>query len=507
MLCVRFMATGSRRFIRRSDAILSTPSPKPKNLLVICSDEHRRDAMGCAGHPHVLTPNLDRLAARGTRFTNAYTASPMCVPTRAALACGRHVHQIGHWDSATPYDGSTRSWMHRLRDAGIHTASIGKLHFRSTDDDNGFLEEILPMHVVGGVGWAIGLLREDPPPYDVASELAADSGRGESSYTAYDRAITNAATDWIGARAHTDEPWAAFVSLVSPHYPLTAPADYFDLYADRDFDLAVQGVPPHPEIRNLADFFDYDRHFTAESRHAALAGYFGLTSFLDSCIGRIIKALEAGGHLENTLVIYLSDHGDMLGEKGLWTKQVMYEASVGIPLIMAGPEVPDGHECTTSAAFVDISATALDMFGLAPDTEAPGRSLRELASLPDDPDRTVFAEYHDGGSSTGAFMVRWRDWKYVHYTGLPPQLFDLQADPHELVDLGTDTSQRAVAAREDGTRRLAAICDADAVNARCFADQEKRIEALGGREACRNAYLFNHTPTPDEQGAMERPDA
>ncbi|MEC7362216.1 MAG: sulfatase-like hydrolase/transferase, partial [Pseudomonadota bacterium] len=88
--------------------------------------------MGCAGHPHVLTPNLDRLAARGTRFTNAYTASPMCVPTRATLACGRHVHQIGHWDSATPYDGSTRSWMHRLRDAGIHTASIGKLHFRST---------------------------------------------------------------------------------------------------------------------------------------------------------------------------------------------------------------------------------------------------------------------------------------------------------------------------------------------------------------------------------------
>ena len=198
---------------------------------------------------------------------------------------------------------------------------------------------------------------------------------------------------------------------------------------------------------------------------------------------------------------------DRIALKGLWTKQVMYEASVGIPLIMAGPEVPDGHECTTSAACVDISATALDMFGLAPDTEAPGRSLRELASLPDDPDRTVFAEYHDGGSSTGAFMVRWRDWKYVHYTGLPPQLFDLQADPHELVDLGTDTSQRAVVAREDGARRLAAICDADAVNARCFADQEKRIEALGGRETCRNAYLFNHTPTPDEQGAMERPDA
>ena len=239
-----------------------------------------------------MTPNLDSLSAAGTRFTNAYTASPMCVPTRAALACGRHVHQIAHWDSATPYDGSTRSWMHHLRDHGVHTASIGKLHFRSTDDDNGFAEEILPMHVVGGVGWAIGLLREDPPAYDVAAELAADSGRGESSYTAYDRAITDAATDWIGKRAHSPEPWAAFISLVSPHYPLSAPADYFDLYADRDFDLKAQKVPSHPEIRKLAEFFDYDRHFTPESRRAALAGYYGLTSFLDCCVGRIITALK-----------------------------------------------------------------------------------------------------------------------------------------------------------------------------------------------------------------------
>ena len=132
--------------------------------------------------------------------------------------------------------------------------------------------------------------------------------------------------------------------------------------------------------------------------------------------------------------------------------------------------------------------------------------LDQLAATPDDPDRTVFAEYHDGGSSMGAFMVRWRNWKYIHYTGLVPQLFDLEADPHELVDLGADTSERAIAAREECVRRLAGNCKAEAVNARCFADQAKRIEALGGRDACRNAYLFNHTPTPDEQGAMERPD-
>ena len=480
-----------------------SPDKRP-NILVIISDEHRKDAMGCAGHPLVKTPNLDSLAARGTRFTNAYTSSPMCVPTRAALACGDHVHRTGFWDSATPYDGSVNSWMHDLRDSGHETVSIGKLHFRSREDDNGFSEEILPMHVVGGVGWVAGLLRDDPPSYDVAAELAADSGCGTSSYTDYDLAITQAAGDWIDQQRDSATPWAAFVSLVSPHYPLTAPAPFYDLYKEADFDLTPKTLPDHPEIRNLARFFDYDRHFTTQSRHAAMAGYFGLTSFLDDCIGRILGALAASGQAENTVVIYLSDHGEMLGDKGLWTKQVMYEASVGIPLIIAGPGIPQGRQCDTAASFVDIAATAREVVLDKKATGAPGRSLRHLACEDDDPERTVFAEYHDGGSSTGAFMVRWADWNYVHYAGMPSQLFNLADDPFEDRDLGMDDSAHAVAARAEGARRLAAVCDADQVNQRCFKDQADRIAALGGLVACRDAYIFNHTPTPAEQAAMNR---
>ncbi|MEC8262284.1 MAG: sulfatase-like hydrolase/transferase [Pseudomonadota bacterium] len=475
---------------------------RPPNLLVIMSDEHRKDAMGCAGHPLVRTPHLDGLAARGTRFTNAYTSSPMCVPTRAALACGDHVHRTGFWDSATPYDGSATSWMHRVRDADHDMVSIGKLHFRSSEDDNGFSEEILPMHVVGGVGWMAALLREDPPAYGAAAELAADSGAGSSSYTDYDLAITTAATDWISARRDAERPWAAFVSLVSPHFPLTAPQQFYDLYADADFDIEPRPLPDHPEIRNLARFFDYERHFTAETRHAATAGYFGLTSFLDDCVGEILATLEEIGQAEDTVILYLSDHGELLGDKGMWTKQVMYEASAGIPMILAGPGVPDGIVRNTAASIVDVAATALDVMLDTSDDSAPGLSLRQLAQDPDDADRTVLCEYHDGGSTTGAFMVRWGDWKYVCYPGMPPQLFNLAEDPSEDHDLGTDMSARAVAARAEGAARLAAICDADAVNRRCFADQAARIEALGGLEACRNARLFNHTPTPAEQQAM-----
>ena len=475
---------------------------RPPNFLVIISDEHRKDALGCAWHPLVHTPHLDRLAARGTRFTNAYTSSPMCVPTRAALACGDHVHRTGFWDSATPYDGSASTWMHRVRDAGHEMVSIGKLHFRSGEDDNGFSEEILPMHVVGGVGWMAALLRENPPAYDAAAELAADSGPGSSSYTDYDLAITAAATDWIAARRNAERPWAAFVSLVSPHFPLRAPQEFYNLYADADFDLEPQQLPDHPEIRNLARFFDYERHFTAETRHAAMAGYFGLTSFLDDCVGEILATLEESGQAEDTVILYLSDHGELLGDKGMWTKQVMYEASAGIPMILAGPGVPDGIVRNTAASIVDVAATALDVMLDTSDDSSPGLSLRRLAQDPDDADRTVLCEYHDGGSTTGAFMVRWGDWKYVCYPGMPPQLFNLAEDPSEDHDLGSDVSQRAAAARAEGASRLAAICDADAVNRQCFADQAARIEALGGIDVCRNAHLFNHTPTPAEHAAM-----
>ena len=481
---------------------------QPKNMLFIMSDEHRRDAMGCAGHPLVQTPHLDALAARGALFTNAYTPSPMCVPTRAAVACGDHVHRTGFWDSATPFDGSQRSWMKQLRDGGIPVTSIGKLHFRSGEDDNGFTEEILPMHVVGGVGWTIGLLRENTPQFDAAAELAADVGAGPSTYTDYDLAITDAAERWLGAQTDA-EPWAAFVSLVSPHYPLTAPPEYFAKYDLDEIDMPVAyeaGTrPSHKELRNVARFFDYDRHFDEPKLREAKAAYYGLTSFLDNCIGRVLAALSASGQAENTVVIYVSDHGDMMGDHGFWTKQVMYEASAGVPMIIAGPGIPAGCRVSTAATLLDIAATTLDVTGLPHDVQSralPGVSLRALANAPDDPERTVFSEYHDGGSTTGTFMVRWQCWKYIHYVGHPPQLFDLEADPQEMRDLSASPDPHAQNALAEGERRLRAICDPEAVNAACFADQRRRIAALGGEEACRTAYLFNHTPTPTEGSAL-----
>ncbi|WP_027257746.1 sulfatase-like hydrolase/transferase [Leisingera aquimarina] len=480
------------------------------NFLVIISDEHRKDAMGCAGHLIVKTPNLDALAARGTMFTSAYTPSPMCVPARAALATGDWVHKSGHWDSATPYAGEPQSWMHQLREAGREVVSIGKLHFRSGEDDNGFSEEILPMHVVGGVGWAVGLLRENPPDYDAAAELAGDVGAGSSTYTDYDLTITGAAEAWLADPKRQDQPWAAFVSLVSPHYPLTCPEKWYSMYDPAEMDLPVgygAGLPDHEELRNIAAFFNYGDYFDEQKMREAKAAYYGLTSFMDHCTGRVIQALEASGQLENTVILYVSDHGDMMGDQGFWTKQVMYEASAGVPMIAAGPGIPAGGRLATCTSLTDIAATAREVCGLAEDAVSeglPGESLRRIASAPYDETRSGFSEYHDGGSKTGAFMVRWGRWKYVHYAGMQPQLFDLEADPQEQTDRTMDgrNDPEVTAALAEGDRRLRAICDPEEVNARAFADQRRRIAELGGEEACRTAYVFNHTPTPDEQDQM-----
>ena len=199
----------------------------PKNLLVLMSDEHNPRALGCAGHPLAQTPQLDRLAARGTRFTSAYTTSPICVPARAGFATGKYAHQIGYWDNADAYDGAVPSWHHLLRARGHRVVSIGKLHFRGLPgDDHGFSEELLPMHVVDGIGDLKGLIRRDIPRRNGYDKLAKLAGPGESPYTRYDRDIAARAQAWLREEAPRNRarPWALFVSFVCPHFPLIAPA-------------------------------------------------------------------------------------------------------------------------------------------------------------------------------------------------------------------------------------------------------------------------------------------
>jgi choline-sulfatase len=475
---------------------------QPANTIFIMSDEHKRSALGCAGHPMLRTPNLDRLAAAGTRFTAAYCNSPICVPSRASFATGRYVHQIGFWDNAIPYDGTIPSWAHRLREHGHPVVSIGKLHFRSAEDNNGFDEEIMPLHVVDGEGDVLGLIRDDPPPRISALKLAQEAGPGNSSYQDYDDAITQAAVTWLQRRtqAQAGKPWVLFVSLVCPHFPLISRPEWYGLYPEASVPMptqyAPQERPDHPFIAAMREIQVYDRAFDQTRIRRAIAAYFGMVSFLDDNIGKILAALDATGLTASTRVIYASDHGDNLGNRGLWGKSNMYEDAAGIPLIMAGPDIPRDQICHAPVSLVDGFPTILHSAGVPPDPAdagCPGASLLHIARG-HGAQRPAFSEYHATGSVTGAFLLRRGDFKLVYYVGMPPQLFDLARDPAEAHDLGQDPAYAGLVATLEAELRT--ICDPEATDQAARAKQRSRVEALGGRDAVLARGSFGYSPVP-----------
>ena len=473
------------------------------NVLLIVSDEHNREIAGCYGNPLVKMPNLDALATRGVVFENAYCNSPICVPSRASLATGDYVHRTGYWDSAAAYDGRVPSWHHRVRAAGHDVVSIGKLHFRSAEDDNGFSAVHHPIYVVDGIGDTHGLLRTRRQVRAVARELATEAGRGPSPYTRYDATVADATVRWIHERASGPDraPWVLFSSMVSPHYPLIAPDAFYDLYdgvaLPRPRHYVDADRPDHPVIAHYRDTWNYDDFFDADRLAAGLRAYYGLCAFLDHQIGKVLRALDECGFADDTLVIYTSDHGESLGNRGLWGKSVMYEEASAVPLVAAGPGMPVGQRCSTAVSLVDIYPTVVEAHCGALDEREralPGESLVALARAAPR-DRVVFGELHDDGALTGTFMVRKGAWKLVHFVGYPPQLFDLSADPYEERDLAGDSSTAEVQRQlYDALHR---IVDPEAVNQRVFADQRDRIEQLGGVEGILARPDFNFTPVPD----------
>ena len=481
---------------------MTDPAP-PRNLIVLMSDEHNPKVMGCAGHPVISTPHLDALAARGTRFTSAYTTSPVCVPARAAFAVGKYIHQIGFWDNADAYDGSVPSWHHLLRDRGHEVVSIGKLHFDRKDVDHGFSEEQIPMHILDGKGDLMGLVREDLPRRGGAKKMAALAGPGESSYTLYDRDICARSQIWLRERARrpADKPWVLFVSFVAPHFPLTAPPEHYYRYFEQELPLpklyAREQRTRHPYLDDYRGSFCYDDYFESPADvRRALLGYFGLVSFLDEQIGKILAVVRDAGLEQTTDILYTSDHGDNLGARGLWGKSTMYEEIAGVPLICAGPGYPTGRVVRTPASHVDFFPTILDSAGVpfeALRDDHPGHSLLALAHGAE-PDRTVLSEYHGMGSTTAAYMVRVGRYKYVHYVKYPPQLFDLEADPEEMNDLAADPSLAGVLAQ--CRARLTAMLDPVEVDRRAKARQAELLAANGGREAVIARGDLGFTPAP-----------
>ncbi len=430
---------------------------KPRNLLFLFSDQHTPAVTGCYGDAVVATPNIDRLAAEGVRFTNAYCPSPVCVPSRMSMLTGRWPHRQECWTNDDILRSDLPTWPHALGAAGAWPVLIGRMHAMGPDQLHGYAERHVGEHSPNWPGTSrhsLGVLAgtNDPQP-----ESLEKAGRGYGAYQAKDEAVTAAAVRWLAEEAPrhaaAGTPFALTVGLMLPHPPYVVDREAYDAVAGR--------VPPPRLGPEAADhpfhtWWREDRGIAGASDEAvarARTAYWGLVGRMDEMIGQILEALEATGLMDDTLVVYASDHGDHVGERGLFWKHTFYEESVKVPLVMRLPGVlPEGAVRDEVVNLTDLGQTMIEAMGGAPLPHADGRSFWRLAQDVAAPWQSVtFSEYctdtvpaWTGGRAVQQRMVRAGDHKLVVYNGAPDQLFDLAADPDETRDLADDPAMAGV---------------------------------------------------------------
>ncbi|MHC4916939.1 MAG: sulfatase-like hydrolase/transferase [Planctomycetota bacterium] len=433
------------------------------NILVLMSDQHNVGFMGCAGESLVRTPNLDRLAAGGTRFSAAYCASPLCVPSRMSFMTSRTPSRNRVWNNHHVLSSAIPTWAHYLGAAGYETALIGRMHFVGADQRHGF--ELRPHGEfsaghpgntqVGGERF-----RHYPGKTTGQNRAAVEvAGTGHSTYQWFDDRVAGAACDYLRERAEdpgSGRPFAAVAGFLLPHCTFVSPKELFDYYYERvEVPELPERMPPAVEryrrFRGLTD-----PELPDERVRIARAAYYGMCEFFDRQVGRVLDCLDETGLAENTLVVYCSDHGEQAGEHGCWWKSTYYQGSAGVPLVARLPgTVAAGAVSDAVCSLMDLGPTFCEAAGAEPMRAADGRSLwgtlrgDHAADWPDE----TFSELVDvrtGESDHPCLpsrMVRsgrWKLWTHEDADGLPPVLFDLEADAAEMSDLGSDPAHAEV---------------------------------------------------------------
>ncbi|MCZ4352332.1 choline-sulfatase [Roseovarius aestuarii] len=394
-------------------------------------------------------PNLKKLAARSTRFANAYTASPLCAPGRASFMSGLLPSRSRVYDNAAEFAADIPTYAHHLRRAGYQTCLSGKMHFVGPDQMHGFEQRLTTDIYPADFGWT--------PDYRKPGEridwwyhnMGSVTGAGVaeiSNQMEYDDEVAYHATRKVYdlARGHDDRPWCLTVSFTHPHDPYVARRKYWDLYEDCKYlDPVIPAMDYNdhdPHSRRIFDANDW-RSFdiSAEDIRRSRRAYFANISYLDDKIGEVMEALEGTRQVDNTIILFVSDHGDMLGERGLWFKMSFFEGSARVPMMIAAPEMSVGL-VTDPVSNIDVCPTLCDLAGVDMAEVSPwvaGESLRPLGK---GGARTtpVAMEYAAEASYAPMVALRQGQWKYTQCALDPDQLFDLAADPHELTNLAPD---------------------------------------------------------------------
>jgi len=423
------------------------------NLLFLFSDQHARRIAGCYGDPVALTPNLDRLAREGLAFDNAYCPSPLCVPSRMSMLTARHPYAQECWTNDDYLRSDAATWLHAAGASGYRPALAGRLHSMGPDQLHGYALRTVGDH---SPNWG-GVPRHDLGVLDKANdpwrESLQRSGVGQSAYQVKDVATAASACEFLEATAQTRrdgnaDPFCLTVGFLLPHPPYVAWREDYDRFSGRvpppthgkptDVDHAWEAW--WRENRGIGEVSDDE---TMRARTA----YYGLVYRLDTLIGQVLACLARLGLDDNTLVVYTTDHGDQLGERGLWWKHTLFEDSVRVPLLMRWRNVlPAGQRRAQVVNLIDVAATMLDALEAPPLPHAQGRGFLDVARDPCAAwiDETFVEHCTDsvpawtGGRPVQQRMVRSGRWKLIYYHGEPMQLFDLQSDPCERNDLAND---------------------------------------------------------------------
>ncbi|MEM7631728.1 MAG: choline-sulfatase [Pseudomonadota bacterium] len=431
------------------------------NILIFMVDQLNGTLFPDGPADWLHAPNLKALAARSTRFANCYTASPLCAPGRASFMSGQLPSVTGVYDNAAEFPSSIPTYAHHLRRAGYQTCLAGKMHFVGPDQLHGFEERLTTDIYPADFGWT--------PDYRKPGEridwwyhnMGSVTGAGVaeiSNQMEYDDEVAYHATRKVYdlARGHDARPWCLTVSFTHPHDPYVARKTYWDLYEGCEHLLpqvpAMDYADHDPHAQRIFDANDW-RSFdiTEDDIRRSRRAYFANISYLDAKIGAVMEALEATR--QEAIILFVSDHGDMLGERGLWFKMSFYEGSARVPLMICAPSMTPGL-VTDPVSNIDMCPTLCDLAGVDMSEVAPWTTGQSLVPQGQGVARTepVAMEYAAEGSYAPMVSLRYGKWKYNRCALDPDQLFDLEADPHELTNLagqpehqGTVTQLRAKA--------------------------------------------------------------
>jgi choline-sulfatase len=457
--------------------------PRPPNILFIVSDQMTPFMTGPYGSRVAKTPNLERLAHDGVLFENAYCNSPLCVPSRASMWSGRLPTAIGSFDNGSEFPAHLPTIPYLLRTAGYRTAVAGKCHFIGADQMHGFDERLTPCIFPAGFDmtcdWRLG------PVYNRGTSIQQMLRMlGPSTWNrqlAFDQHVADQSITRLRQYGLTNrqQPLFLTVSFTQPHDPFTTTKEFLDLYAQADIPLPAD----HGDVRRLSPTYEWfiihhgidKEKLSAEKVREARRNYLGMISWIDHQVGLLLAELERLGMTDDTVVVFTSDHGEMLGEHGQWSKRLLLEWSARVPLMVRLPgRVGAGRRVAQPVSLLDLLPTFNQIAGVKTDLPFDGHSLDPLLrGGPESRDTTVIAEYLGEGAIEPMRMVRIGSHKYITVNGYAPQLYDLGEDPGETVNRAGAAAYRAV--EKALAQRAESGWDGPALKKAVLADQQQRI--------------------------------